>query len=164
MVTLGNHEYDHGTSKLPGWNASYEWCASWDCVGYSEDSGGDCGLPYRRRFRMPEGASSAGSHGRHRPSIGREPSAKGLGPMRMKNHRALAAETINEMAAAGAANKVGPMDGFKSWYSVDVGTLHLAVVTVEMDFTNGSVRSESYPGFMLCFVLPSSSSWSLSLC
>ena len=30
------------------------------------------------------------------------------------------------------------MVGFKSWYSVDVGALHLAVVTVEMDFTNGS--------------------------
>ena len=124
MVTLGNHEYDYGSSKLPSWNASHEWCASWDCIGYSEDSGGDCGLPYRRRFRMPEGASSAGSsssHGRHRPSVGRDSSAKGLGPaMRTKDHRALAGAepppTIDVVAtgAARTANKTGggPMDGF----------------------------------------------------
>ena len=62
MVTLGNHEYDHGTSKLPSWNASHEWCASWDCVGYSEDSGGDCGpscpknapRSLRRALLMPQ--------------------------------------------------------------------------------------------------------------
>ena len=28
MVTLGNHEYDHGSSAIPGWNATMAWCAA----------------------------------------------------------------------------------------------------------------------------------------
>jgi hypothetical protein len=207
MVTLGNHEFDHGSAKLPGWNESMEWCAPWGCTGYSEDSGGDCGLPYRRRFRMPEGDSSnTKGDGSKARRTAFEPSAKGLGPHRQRRALAEGAQLsataqpgnltncsactfemqckaaddpgdchwcampvghggksycaangticrrggtamadhrrrlVDTQPAAATAHRTSkrPMGGFKSWYSVDVGALHLAVVTVEMDFTNGS--------------------------
>lgn len=43
MTSVGNHEYDHfGQPFKPIWG------------DYGDDSGGDCGIPYRSRFKMPE--------------------------------------------------------------------------------------------------------------
>jgi hypothetical protein len=32
-VTLGNHEWDHGSAGIPGWNKTMAWCKSWGCKG-----------------------------------------------------------------------------------------------------------------------------------
>merc|ERR1712178_473142 len=40
---MGNHEFDHGGQGFkPSWG------------DFGEDSGGDCGIPYRARWQMPE--------------------------------------------------------------------------------------------------------------
>eukprot|EP00929_Paragymnodinium_shiwhaense_P022736 TRINITY_DN14441_c0_g1_i3.p1 TRINITY_DN14441_c0_g1~~TRINITY_DN14441_c0_g1_i3.p1 ORF type:complete len:797 (-),score=149.12 TRINITY_DN14441_c0_g1_i3:502-2781(-) len=52
MVSLGNHEWDHETSGWPPRDLFPE-------DEYGEDSGGECGIVYRRRFQMPEGTSSS---------------------------------------------------------------------------------------------------------
>eukprot|EP00929_Paragymnodinium_shiwhaense_P032449 TRINITY_DN17977_c0_g1_i1.p1 TRINITY_DN17977_c0_g1~~TRINITY_DN17977_c0_g1_i1.p1 ORF type:complete len:613 (+),score=81.11 TRINITY_DN17977_c0_g1_i1:109-1947(+) len=99
MVSIGNHEWDHSTA---GWPPSSLPFAK---AEYGEDSGGECGIPYRRRFQMPEGTSSiAAAH-----------------------------------AAARKPQEAKPMD-FDAWYSFDSGVVHIAVLSIEHDFSNGSTQ------------------------
>lgn len=60
---MGNNEYDHtigGEKKDPsGVNASHGFMPKWGNM--RDDSGGECGVPIAKRFRMP--ASSPGSNG-----------------------------------------------------------------------------------------------------
>jgi hypothetical protein len=54
MVSIGNHEFDHGTAA---WPTPTERAAFGEDE-YGEDSGGECGIVYRKRWQMPEGTSS----------------------------------------------------------------------------------------------------------
>jgi len=54
MVSMGNHEFDHSTSAWPTPSVR----ASWGKGEFDEDSGGECGILYRKRWQMPEGTSS----------------------------------------------------------------------------------------------------------
>jgi hypothetical protein len=92
QATAGNHEFDHLSSAWP----SAAERAGWAAGQYGDDSGGECGIMYRKRLQMPEGTSSANA------------------------------------SVAGGAGRL--------WYSVDLGPMHLALLTVEQDFTNGSLQ------------------------
>jgi hypothetical protein len=43
MVGIGNHEYDY--TGMP-------WAPEWSDMG--SDSHGECGIPFNKRFKMPE--------------------------------------------------------------------------------------------------------------
>jgi len=46
MVSIGNHEYDYGNQPFkPDWS------------NYGEDSNGECGIPFTKRFHMPNNNS-----------------------------------------------------------------------------------------------------------
>ena len=99
MTSLGNHEWDFGNVSTPA-NA---WCAPWSCSGNSgtavEASGGDCGIPYRLRLGMPEGSSSSAQ----------QPMVHGM-----------------EVKPRSGPELAPIMEGFKAYYSLDAGPVHLA--------------------------------------
>ncbi|XP_078442941.1 putative inactive purple acid phosphatase 2 [Wolffia australiana] len=47
-VAIGNHEYDWPTQP---------WRPTWSVSSYGTDGGGECGVPYSLRFRMPGNSS-----------------------------------------------------------------------------------------------------------
>jgi hypothetical protein len=61
MVAVGNHEYDHdggGKGKDPsGVNTEDGFHPAWGNFGV--DSGGECGVPTSKRFRMPQNSPSS---------------------------------------------------------------------------------------------------------
>ena len=100
----------HCDNSAPDTNQDIEGWASGE---YGEDSGGECGIVYKKRFNMPNGTSSSlqdysggfSDGGHERPS--------GDGDVD---------------------------DGFKPYYSVDTGPVHLVIISIETDFTNGSFQ------------------------
>ena len=63
MIGVGNHEYDHtdggGPGKDPsGVTTAHGFMPAWGNFG--DDSGGECGVPTAKRFRMPQSNTSNG--------------------------------------------------------------------------------------------------------
>ncbi|RLN92637.1 hypothetical protein BBJ28_00020398 [Nothophytophthora sp. Chile5] len=63
MVCVGNHEYDytaHGAGHDPS-GSEAALTSGWHPIGgnFGDDSHGECGVPFARRFHMPEGDGEA---------------------------------------------------------------------------------------------------------
>jgi len=46
MVSVGNHEYDEVSTKSPTWHPIWG--------NFGDDSGGECGVPVKKKFQMPD--------------------------------------------------------------------------------------------------------------
>ena len=145
-VTVGNHEWDHTGS---GWPTDADR-AGWAKGQYGEDSGGDCGIPYIRRFQMPNGTSSsvaaAANSSTHmaspteeaQPPAAAAVAAKAMGDGAKAAKAARAARAVENQTPATVAAAVD--DGPKQYYSLDIGPVHFVVLSIETDFGNASAQ------------------------
>lgn len=89
FTSMGNHEFDYrGQGFKPSWAG--------DAFGDGESSGGECGIPYRKRWMMPQADLES-------------------------------SESFKDT-----------QDGSVPFYSFEASLLHVAVLSIEVDFTEGS--------------------------
>jgi hypothetical protein len=110
---------------------------------YGEDSGGECGIPYARRFQMPAGTSSTTNTARansNRITAGTisSGSSSNSSAGRISGLNDASSLPIPAAAATAAAGSGG--SGAAPYYSLDVGVVHIVAISVEVDFTNSSIQ------------------------
>ena len=110
MVTVGNHEYCYSNKHHEGADPSgADEPFSPDWGNYGNDSGGECGVPFSKRFEMP---------------------AKGA----PEDTNALDEDDWDEPPA----NRKPPQDNAPFWYAFDYGSVHFVSISTEHDLARKS--------------------------
>lgn len=111
MVTVGNHEYCYSNKHHEGADPSgADEPFSPDWGNYGNDSGGECGVPFFKRFDMP---------------------AKGA----PESTNALDEEDWDDEPPA---NRKPPQDNAPFWYAFDYGSVHFVSISTEHDLARKS--------------------------
>ncbi len=151
MVVVGNHEYcydnKHHEDADPS-GASEPFQPDWG--NYGNDSGGECGVPFAKRFQMP-------SNGVEVPSNKRPEIVNGS----VDGH----ANVLDENEGweddwgedeggedVSPANRKPPRDNAPFWYAFDYGSVHFVAISTEHDLGRKS-RQHRYVWMVMLNVI-----------